>query len=99
MKNPVKKLEPLKPKLLGRDFPSMDDLGNRKAVCTRCHVPMQDIEPASAHGEFWHPTKNKEGKPHPCKNEGKRFSTLSPEIEPFLRKAARRRNHRNGVRP
>ena len=71
------------------EFPRTNEWGDRKAVCKRCHCVMKDCEPMGF-GEFWHPTLNKEGKPHKCKNAGKRFYTSDTEIEPFLRKRERR---------
>lgn len=68
-------------------------------MCKRCHCIMHDIEPATANGEYWHPSQNKEGKPHRCINAGMKFTQKDLEIEPFLRKGVRARNRRNGVRP
>lgn len=83
----------------GRDFPDQDSFGHRKAVCARCHTVMNDGEPGQTHGEYWHPTLDKLGKRYRCPNAGKNFDQRSAEVEPFLRKGARRRNRRNGVRP
>jgi len=83
-----------------RDFPyDNNDIWHRKAVCKRCHCVLNDCEPSTFHGEFWHPSKDKEGKPHWCKNAGKRFSTQDIELEPFLKKSIRRYNKRNNIRP
>jgi len=82
-----------------RDFPDSSPWGDRRAVCKRCHVAMNDIEPMSPNGEFWHPARDKGGKPYSCKNAGHVFTIKDLEIEPFLRKAARRRNKRLGLRP
>ena len=70
----------------------------RTAVCRRCHCFMPDCEPHTLLGEFWHPTKTKAGKMHPCKNAGLYFNTSSPEVEPFMRKARRRFLKRAGIR-
>lgn len=77
----------------------MDAWGHRKAVCTRCHVVMDDFEPMSPNGEYRHPTLDKDLKPYRCTNAGKDFTQRDSEIEPFIRKGQRRRNKRNGVRP
>jgi len=81
-----------------RDFPNIDEYGHRKAVCCRCHCVMMDIEPMSPHGEYWHPTLNKKGKPHSCVNAGKSFTDRNTEVEPFLRKGRRRALKRMGIR-
>jgi hypothetical protein len=60
---------------------------------------MSDIELCSGLGEFYHPTLDKEGKPHWCKNTGKKFDINSLEIEPFQRKSRRRAFKRLGIRP
>jgi hypothetical protein len=85
--------------IVGRDFPDTRWYDLRKAVCKRCHCVMVDCEPAICGGEFYHPSLDKDGKPHSCINTGKRFKDVDSEIEPFLRKRDRRRNKRNGVRP
>ena len=79
-------------KLIARDeeFPATDNWGNRKAVCKRCHCVMNDAEPMDLGGEFYHPSLDKDNKPHWCKNAGHRLDTSSTEIEPFLRKRERR---------
>lgn len=82
-----------------RDFPDMDDLGHRKAVCKRCGAIMNDCEPCSPNGEYYHPSTDKRGKPHSCPNAGICFSQKHLEIVPFLRKSVRRRYKRLGVRP
>ncbi len=75
------------------------DIYNRKVVCRRCHCIMVDYEPMSSDGEFWHPDKNKKGKPHNCKNAGKRFSLSdTKEIMPFERKKIRRAAKRAGTK-
>ena len=81
-----------------RDFPTLDFAHNRKAVCRRCHVVMWDVEPLSGHGEFWHPSTDKKGRPHSCPNAGLCFSMRHTEIVPFLPKAERRRMKRLGQR-
>jgi hypothetical protein len=79
-----------------QNFPDIDWFGHRKAVCRRCKCVLNDCEPATAEGEFWHPdTGKKAGK---CQNRGKRFGTSDPEIEPFLRKRERRRLKRHKQR-
>jgi hypothetical protein len=60
---------------------------------------MSDIEPMSGYGEFYHPKVDKEGKPHWCKNSGKKFDTDSSEVEPFQKKGRRRALKRLGIRP
>lgn len=82
----------------------MDD---NRAVCKRCGVVMRDMEPGDPGGEFWHPTKDKNGKLYRCQNAGNLFrfrSRYSPgrdakEIVPFMRKKQRRSFKRLGVAP
>lgn len=71
----------------------------RKAVCRRCNCIMRDSEDMSPHGEFYHPTQDKDGKPHWCPNAGITFDTRHTEIVPFLPKARRRALKRMGIRP
>lgn len=83
------------PKLpvLERDFPRLDELGHRMAVCSTCHKTLVDSEPSSKLGEFYHtPVK------WYCANAGRFFTTASPEIEPFLPKSRRRYLRRNKLR-
>ena len=80
-----------------RDFPDLDVMGHRKAVCKRCHCVMNDIESSTTNGEYWHPSRDKDGKPWRCINAGLKFTQADLEIQPFVRKAVRRRNHRNGT--
>jgi hypothetical protein len=82
-----------------RDFPDVDDLYHRKAVCKRCHCVLNDCEPSTPHGEYYHPRENKEGKPHSCPNAGQMFTGRDLEIEPFLPKKRRRALKRLGIRP
>lgn len=79
---------------MDRYFPDVDEYGHRKGVCRRCHVVMFDVEPESSYGQFYHPRLDKKGKPHWCPNAGKCLNTQDKELEPFLRKAERRRNKR-----
>lgn len=82
-----------------RDFPyCKDDPWKRKAVCKRCHCVLNDCDPFSKNGEFWHPKEDKEGKPHWCKNAGLCFNVQSLDLEPFLKKKVRRYNKRNNGR-
>ena len=80
-----------------QDFPRQNSCGDRKAVCKRCHCVMNDCEPMDFGGCFYHPDKDKEGKPHWCPNTGKHFDTSDTELEPFLRKRERRFRKRNGI--
>ena len=85
-----------------RDFP--DEVGKfgqpwRKGVCRRCHCVMVDQEPLSSHGEFYHPDRDKNGKPHWCPNTGICFTTRNTELMPFMSKARRRALKRMGIRP
>lgn len=66
------------------DFPTINGWGDRKAVCKRCHCVMNDCEPMDLGGCFYHPTKDKEGKPHWCQNSGKQFSSFNTELRTFL---------------
>jgi hypothetical protein len=79
------------------DFPRTNNWGDRKAVCKRCHCVMNDCEPMSGFGEFWHPSLDKANKPHKCRNAGQRFYSTDTELEPFLRKRERRLRKRNGI--
>jgi hypothetical protein len=74
------------------------NIWDRKAVCKRCHCVMRDCEPMQFGGCFYHPTLDKEGKLHWCKNAGKSLDTSSLELEPFLRKRDRRRHKRIGLK-
>ncbi len=66
------------------------DTHNRKAICKRCKYAINDIEPGSPNGEFWHPSVDKSGNRIKCINAGKFFDISSWEIEPFVRKRVRR---------
>ena len=68
----------------------------RRLVCRRCHVVMDDFEPADKNGEFWHPKLLKDQKtPRKCPNAGRAFYLdeipESKEVELFKRKRERRR--------
>jgi len=80
-----------------RDF-NTEEAHFRRAVCKRCHCFIVDAEPHIESGEFWHPTKNKKGKPSSCINSGCCFDIYDMEIVPFLRKATRRRFKRAGYK-
>jgi len=84
-----------------RDFPSIPGAfyNTCKAVCKRCHCVMSDAEPAAPGGEFYHPSLDKNNKPHTCKNAGKVFDMNDLEMEPFMRKSRRRALKRLGIRP
>jgi len=83
-----------------RDFPEIDPWGRwRKAVCKRCKCVLNDCEPASWRGEFWHPSVDKDGKPHWCPNAGKRFNTQDMELVPFMPKSRRRSLKKQGIVP
>lgn len=69
-----------------------------KVVCRHCHVVIEDWEPMSRHGEFYHQTHDREGKPRRCPFVGVTFRRDSPEVEPFLRKRERRNFKRQGRR-
>ena len=68
---------------------------------------IDDFEPGSKNGEFWHPSLLKDKvTPRKCVNSGKAFyldelkdSVKSKEFEMFQRKGERRSNKRHGVRP
>ena len=74
----------------------MDERDDRKAVCNRCHVVVDDSEPFATHGEFMHPRNG-------CEKSGKLLSTGRPSgnvapnrsatvnAVPFMRKSERRR--------
>lgn len=80
-----------------RLFPDIDDRGNRKAVCRKCSLVMQDIEPSGA-ASFQHFALDHQKRALKCPNDRKEFDESSPEVEPFLPKSARRRNKRLGIR-
>ena len=65
-------------------------IDDRKAVCKRCHHVMDDGEPFSKNGEFYHKPNFADGKPNHCQNAGKTFHVNDNEIEPFMRKGVRR---------
>ncbi len=66
---------------------------------------MDDSEPMSKNGEFWHPRLLKDQvTPRTCANVGKAFyldelgdPEKRKEIEPFMRKAVRRKAKRAGA--
>ena len=103
LRRPRFRLHPTPKKVIGRDWPLADSSGSIwngcRAVCKRCHYAMTDIEPMSGNGEFWHPSKDRDGKTINCSNAGGMFHRNDAEVEPFLRKRDRRRNKRNNVRP
>ena len=74
----------------------MNDMWNNRVVCKKCHYVMNDIEPMSRDGEYWHPISDKYGKPINCSNSGKCFHGGDKEIEPFERKRVRRNAKRLG---
>jgi hypothetical protein len=84
-----------------RDFPLWPYFSThrRKAMCRTCHVAMVDLEPATRPGAFVHPRIDRHGNSYLCPHVGKSFSVFSTEIEPFMRKAARRRSKRHRVTP
>jgi hypothetical protein len=85
---------------LERDFPAIDRYDHyRKAVCKRCKCVLNDCEPCSPNGEFWHSGTDKDGKPHWCPNAGNRFSTRDMELIPFMPKSRRRQLKRLEIRP
>lgn len=102
-KRPRFRLRPKPKTILGRDFPLTDSRGDAwsgcRAVCKRCHYAMVDAEPMAPHGEYWHPSADKEGNAINCVNAGGCFTMRDSEVEPFIRKRDRRRNKRNGIRP
>lgn len=57
---------------------------------------MHDCEPMGA-AEFWHKTKHGDGTPSQCRNAGKPFYPGDAEIEPFMRKRARRATKKRRV--
>lgn len=70
-------------------------------VCRRCHYAMTNIEPSCRGGEFYHPSKDREGKPIHCVNAGKtlELDEKHTELEPWANKRTRRAAKRVGVRP
>lgn len=80
-----------------QNFPDQDSFGHRKAVCRRCKIVINDSEPATTYGEFYHPVTT-EGKSSQCPNQGQTFGVNEREIEPFLRKRERRRLKRENQR-
>ena len=83
-----------------RDFPETDYYGRyRKAVCKRCKCVISDCEPSSSYGEFYHPSTDKDGKPHWCPNAGRMFGTQDMELVPFMPKSRRRYLKRAGITP
>jgi len=81
-----------------QNFPSgPGEVGHRKAVCRRCRITMDDSEPCSRHGEFYHPRFDK-GKAAQCPNQGQTFTAEDREAMPFVRKAVRRHLKRHGQR-
>lgn len=99
---PTRKYRVVLPKVAklieGRDFPNSNTTWDRKGVCRRCYCVMRDAEPLSSHGEFWHPSLDKEGKPHWCKNVGKVFTIRDTELLPFMSKKRRRYLKRAQIR-
>jgi hypothetical protein len=69
----------------------------RRVVCRLCHVVMDDSEPMSAMGEFYHPTLDKNGAPRRCRHKGQSFYIDSDEVEPFMRKRTRRTSRRSAT--
>jgi hypothetical protein len=69
-----------------------------RAVCKRCGIIMNICEPTLL-GEYWHP-KGKDDKDFSkvscCANAGKQLDLSSKELVPFMKKAERRRNRRDG---
>lgn len=82
--------------LAQRKFSTIDGFGNRKAVCKKCHLIMSDIEP-SGNAEFWHIASPHQTRALRCPNNKKKFDESSPEVEPFLTKALRRRYKRLNI--
>jgi hypothetical protein len=68
---------------------------DRRIVCRRCGLVMNDVEPRYIYGEFMHAARRV------CSNSGKFFS-LAPEhakeVMPFESKRARRAAKRAGAR-
>lgn len=67
-----------------------EDMGHRKAVCRSCKKVMDDYEPGSSRGEFFHKDTHRDGTKSTCANAGKTFVEGDKEIEPFMRKRERR---------
>src|SRR6478609_403155 len=82
-----------------RDFPRIDQQGNRKGVCRRCGLTITDCEPSSRLGEFWHIARVGQTRARACRNADLVFTVLSSEIAPFLRKSRRRYLKRQKIRP
>jgi hypothetical protein len=72
-----------------------EDMKDRKAVCKTCHTVMDDFEPNSRRGEFYHKPNFKDGTKNKCVNAGTTFVEGDKEIEPFMRKKERRLQQRN----
>ena len=71
----------------------METEERRRMVCRACNVVMDDLEPMDGYGEFFHPTKYKDGKTSKCKNAGILFRENNYDkklFEPFMRKRVRR---------
>ncbi len=68
---------------------------DRKQVCKKCHTVIDDCEPMTPRGEFFHQGNFGDGTSNPCPNASRYFREGDPEIEPFLRKRARRAIKRN----
>lgn len=63
----------------------------RLRLCKRCHIVIDDCEPHSPHGDYFHPRHDPTRRGPPCPNAGKYLSTKDPtELIPFTRKGQRR---------
>jgi hypothetical protein len=80
-----------------RDAPVVNN--KVRMVCCRCHLVMDDCEPHSSRGEFWHLAKPHQKRALACSNNGNYFFEDSPEVEPFMKKGRRRTLKRRGIRP
>jgi len=83
----------------GDRFPEYSDFGDRRAVCRRCGLIMDDCEPSTQGGEFYHGAAPHQTRARRCRNHRGQFSTDDVEIQPFLRKSRRRFLKRAGIRP
>lgn len=89
-----------------RDFSGEDGGGidapswwnRRVAVCKRCGLIISDSEPSTRTGEFYHKARPYQTRARRCQNAGKVFMTDDLELEPFMKKAQRRRYKRLGIR-
>lgn len=87
------------PVMLARDFPELDVYGSKRiGVCRRCHLLMNDCEPGSGDGEFWHLASPHQTRALRCRNDRKRFGTSDAELVPFMPKSRRRALKRMGIR-